>query len=190
MPDQSSASQLLDWLVEIESSKSGEHFSWTPVGGRTIANLEAGFDQQPLEAWAMIDAASVAALLDGPHWLEVGERGTILVSGSERHRRQEMVDLESPVPASMGSRGAARTAIEGPNQRWRPLPPCREPTPGPNWANGIGWSQSGPSGSSWEFGAQTPSQKKQSTTLFCQHWEVARVENQPVSRPGARRCWI
>jgi hypothetical protein len=27
-----------------------------------------------LEAWAMIDAASVAALLDGPHWLDVAER--------------------------------------------------------------------------------------------------------------------
>jgi hypothetical protein len=64
---------LLAWLVDIESTTHG-HFSWTPVGGRTVANLEPGFDQQPLEAWAMIDASSVAALLDGPHWLDVAER--------------------------------------------------------------------------------------------------------------------
>lgn len=64
---------LLAWLVEIESAPDG-HFSWTPVGGRTVANLEPGFDQQPLEAWAMIDAASVAAGLDGPHWLDIAER--------------------------------------------------------------------------------------------------------------------
>ena len=64
---------LLSWLVAIESSTDG-HFSWTPVGGRTVANLGPGFDQQPLEAWAMIDAASVAALVDGPQWLDVAER--------------------------------------------------------------------------------------------------------------------
>jgi hypothetical protein len=63
---------LLAWLVDIETTDG--HFSWTPVGGRSAANLEPGFDQQPLEAWAMIDAASVAALLDGPHWLDVAER--------------------------------------------------------------------------------------------------------------------
>ena len=64
---------LLTWLVEIESATADGHFSWTPVGGRTAANPDSGFDQQPLEAWAMIDAASVAAVLDGPHWLEVAE---------------------------------------------------------------------------------------------------------------------
>ena len=64
---------LLEWLVEIECSKTDGHFSWTPVGGRTIANLQAGFDQQPLEAWAMVDSASVAASIDGPHWWEVAD---------------------------------------------------------------------------------------------------------------------
>ena len=63
---------LLAWLVDIETADG--HFSWTPVGGRSLDNLEPGFDQQPLEAWAMIDAASIAALVDGPHWLEVAER--------------------------------------------------------------------------------------------------------------------
>jgi hypothetical protein len=72
---------LLDWLVDIESTAGG-HFSWTPVGGRSVVNLEPGFDQQPLEAWAMIDAASVAALLDGPHWLDVAERARSWFLGS------------------------------------------------------------------------------------------------------------
>ena len=66
--------ELLTWLVEVETAKHDGHFSWTPVGGRTIANLGTGFDQQPLEAWAMIDAASVAASIDGPQWLVVAER--------------------------------------------------------------------------------------------------------------------
>jgi hypothetical protein len=66
--------ELLAWLVEVESAEPDGHFSWTPVGGRTIANLDPGFDQQPLEAWAMIDAASVAASLDGSQWCDVAER--------------------------------------------------------------------------------------------------------------------
>lgn len=63
---------LLAWLVEIETTDG--HFSWTPVGGRSRADPGPGFDQQPLEAWAMIDAASVAASLDGAQWLDVAER--------------------------------------------------------------------------------------------------------------------
>ena len=63
---------LLAWLVDVETTDG--HFSWTPVGGRGVAGLEPGFDQQPLEAWAMIDAASVAASVDGPQWLGVAER--------------------------------------------------------------------------------------------------------------------
>jgi hypothetical protein len=64
---------LLSWLVEVESNTPDGHFSWTPVGGRSLANMEPGFDQQPLEAWAMIDAASVAARVDGSHWFDVAE---------------------------------------------------------------------------------------------------------------------
>jgi hypothetical protein len=66
--------ELLTWLVEVETARPHGHFSWTPVGGRTIASLGSGFDQQPLEAWAMIDAASVAASFDRPHWWDVAER--------------------------------------------------------------------------------------------------------------------
>jgi len=85
--------ELLVWLVDIESTPEG-HFSWTPVGGRSLANLVPGFDQQPLESWAMIDAASVAALLDGPHWLGVGERARSWFLG-RNDTGQLMVDLET-----------------------------------------------------------------------------------------------
>ncbi len=83
--------ELLAWLVDIESAKPDGHFSWTPVGGRTDANLHPGFDQQPLEAWAMIDATSVAALLDGPQWLEVAETARSWFLG-RNDIGQEMVD--------------------------------------------------------------------------------------------------
>jgi hypothetical protein len=74
--------ELLTWLVEIETAQPDGHFSWTPVGGRTMANLRPGFDQQPLEAWAMIDAATVAASLDGPHWLVVADKARAWFLGS------------------------------------------------------------------------------------------------------------
>ena len=83
--------ELLAWLVEIESARPDGHFSWTPVGGRTADNLDPGFDQQPLEAWAMIDAASVAALFDGPHWLDVAERARSWFLG-RNDIGQDMVD--------------------------------------------------------------------------------------------------
>jgi len=83
---------LLAWLVEIETTDG--HFSWTPVGGRSEANLGPGFDQQPLEAWAMIDAASIAALVDGPRWLEVAERARSWFLGMN-DTGHLMVDVES-----------------------------------------------------------------------------------------------
>lgn len=46
--------RLLEWLTGNESRV--DHFSFTPVGGRRPGDLDPGFDQQPLEAWAMADA--------------------------------------------------------------------------------------------------------------------------------------
>jgi len=46
--------ELLAWLVELETS--GEHFSFTPVGGWMAGEPRPGFDQQPIEAAAMVDA--------------------------------------------------------------------------------------------------------------------------------------
>jgi hypothetical protein len=49
---------LLAWLVARESH--GERFSFTPVGGRSATSTAPAFDQQPIEAWAMIEACSFA----------------------------------------------------------------------------------------------------------------------------------
>jgi hypothetical protein len=50
--------RLLDWLVEVETS--GDHFSFTPVGGRGQGEPQPAFDQQPIEAGAMADACARA----------------------------------------------------------------------------------------------------------------------------------
>lgn len=57
---------LLRWLVETEWA--GDHFSFTPVGGRGRGETGPAFDQQPLEAWAMADACLLAADLTGDVW--------------------------------------------------------------------------------------------------------------------------
>lgn len=49
---------LLDWLVDQEIGANG--FSFTPVGGRGRRDPKPGFDQQPIEAWAMVDACAAA----------------------------------------------------------------------------------------------------------------------------------
>ena len=60
---------LLAWLVEIE--RSGDHFSFTPVGGWAPGEPRPGFDQQPIEAGAMADACARALDLTGdPQWAD------------------------------------------------------------------------------------------------------------------------
>jgi hypothetical protein len=49
---------LLDWLVQVETC--GDHFSFTPVGGRGPGDPRPAFDQQPIEAGAMADACARA----------------------------------------------------------------------------------------------------------------------------------
>lgn len=49
---------LLDWLVETETLDG--RFSFTPVGGRGPGDERPAFDQQPIEAWAMVDACARA----------------------------------------------------------------------------------------------------------------------------------
>lgn len=46
--------RLLEWLVTTETI--GSHFSFAPTGGWSIGEPRPGFDQQPIEAWAMADA--------------------------------------------------------------------------------------------------------------------------------------
>jgi hypothetical protein len=50
--------ELLSWLVDTETS--GDHFSFTPVGGWSPGEPRPGFDQQPIEAAAMADACARA----------------------------------------------------------------------------------------------------------------------------------
>lgn len=59
---------LLDWLLGVETA--GDHLSLTPVGGWGPGERRPGFDQQPIEAWAMVDACRAAAAADpsGP-WM-------------------------------------------------------------------------------------------------------------------------
>lgn len=54
---------LLEWLVGVE--RCDGHWSFTPVGGRSPSDLLPGFDQQPVEAAAMADAAYRAWRLTG-----------------------------------------------------------------------------------------------------------------------------
>lgn len=46
--------RLLEWLVAVETI--GNHFSFTSTEGWSIGEPRPGFDQQPIEAWAMADA--------------------------------------------------------------------------------------------------------------------------------------
>jgi hypothetical protein len=55
--------RLLDWLVGVETS--GSRFSFTPVGGRDGNGRQPAFDQQPIEAWAMAEAAAAALAVSG-----------------------------------------------------------------------------------------------------------------------------
>ncbi len=76
----------LAWLADWESHKEG-HFS--PVGTQSfgIAHTSpAPFDQQPLEAWAMIDACIAAFSVDrSSRWKDTGERAFNWFTGANCH---------------------------------------------------------------------------------------------------------
>lgn len=55
----------LNWLLNVESCD--RHFSFTPVGGWALGERRPGFDQQPIEAWALSDAALRAYRLTSHH---------------------------------------------------------------------------------------------------------------------------
>lgn len=54
---------LLEWLVGTETRE--DHFSFVPVGGWAQGETRPGFDQQPIEAWAMADACWQALQVTG-----------------------------------------------------------------------------------------------------------------------------
>jgi hypothetical protein len=57
-PRVAEALALLEWLVEHQ--RRDRWFSFTPVGGQGPGEATPGFDQQPIEAWAMADACARA----------------------------------------------------------------------------------------------------------------------------------
>ncbi len=59
--------RLLEWLVGVETN--GDHFSFAPDHGWAPGEPRPGFDQQPIEAWAMADACYRAWIITGdPVW--------------------------------------------------------------------------------------------------------------------------
>ena len=54
---------LLAWLIAVETT--GDHFSFTPVGGRGPGDRGPAYDQQPIEAAAMADACARAFAITG-----------------------------------------------------------------------------------------------------------------------------
>jgi hypothetical protein len=76
--------ELLDWLVSHQTSPAG-HLSFTPVGGRGPGE-PGGFDQQPLEAWTLADAAREAYRISPDDaWVDVANRAAAWFGGANDH---------------------------------------------------------------------------------------------------------
>ena len=77
--------RLLEWLTLHESR--GDRFSFTPAGGRDPGDRDPGFDQQPIEAWAMADACYRALSVTGDsRWHEMVLRaGMWLLGENDAH---------------------------------------------------------------------------------------------------------
>lgn len=59
--------RMLTWLVDIETD--GDHFSFVPHGGWAMGDDRPPFDQQPVEATAMVDACHRAwDVIGDPDW--------------------------------------------------------------------------------------------------------------------------
>lgn len=58
--------EMLEWLISRELHD--DRFSFTPVAGRGRWDPVPAFDQQPIEAWAMLDACRRAAAVTGSSW--------------------------------------------------------------------------------------------------------------------------
>jgi hypothetical protein len=73
--------RLAEWLVSVESN--GRHFSFTPVGGWAPGEPRPGFDQQPIEAWAMADLCNRAWRVTGAErWQLRAERSAQWILGA------------------------------------------------------------------------------------------------------------
>jgi hypothetical protein len=73
--------RLLGWLVDVETH--GDHFSFTPVGGRGPGDPRPAFDQQPIEAGSMADACTRAFDATGDaRWATTALRATAWFLGA------------------------------------------------------------------------------------------------------------
>jgi hypothetical protein len=119
---------LLRWLVATE--RRDGHFSFTPAGGWAAGEPRPGFDQQPIEAGAVAEAAfrayeatgddSFAELVDLAVGWFLGENdaGILLLDpdpggccdGLERDGRNENQGAESTLAAIAAFQAAARSA--------------------------------------------------------------------------------
>ena len=99
--------RLLKWLAATESY--GDHFSFTPAGGRGPDDRSPLFDQQPLEATAMADACIKAAdITTDPGWLGLATRAVAWFGG--------LNDARIPIYDSQteaGYDGLTRSGING-----------------------------------------------------------------------------
>lgn len=84
---------LLSWLIDQEMGNWG--FSFTPAEGRGPEDEQPAFDQQPLEAWAMADAAVRAAEVTRDHgWMSAAHLAVTWFMG-ENDQRIRLYDSES-----------------------------------------------------------------------------------------------
>lgn len=84
---------LLEWLVETETRDG--HFSPTPAGGRGPGDIRPGFDQQPLELWALSDACATAFELTEDHrWRDLTDRAVAWFVG-DNDAGLPMIDPET-----------------------------------------------------------------------------------------------
>lgn len=73
--------RLLSWLIDAETR--GDHFSFTPVGGRGPGDPRPAFDQQPIEAGSMADACTRAFDATGDErWATTALRATAWFFGA------------------------------------------------------------------------------------------------------------
>ena len=73
--------RLLEWFAVGETRE--QHFSFTPVAGRTPGDRGPAYDQQPVEAWATADACYRAFSSTGDsHWRELALRAVRWLFGA------------------------------------------------------------------------------------------------------------
>lgn len=100
---------LLAWLVEAE--RPGPHFSFTPVGGLSHDADHSGplFDQQPIEAAAMVSACSRAYAITGePSWEEQAIAAAAWFLG--------LNDLGTPLYDTATGAGHDGLTVQGPSE--------------------------------------------------------------------------